>query len=140
MPEEVAFSASQRQIIVSPEYTAALSGRGRVAVFSNSMRSMIGNFENVQSICWVELEFMESPVLAMLSDGKISLNSSSGSIPQGGSFDETKKISPFVVTRLNENFLKICEFETGDRAVSLIPFGSGSLLALDDQEQLEKVQ
>ena len=139
MPEEVAFSASQRQIIVSPEYTAALSGRGRVAVFSNSMRSMIGNFENVQSICWVELEFMESPVLAMLSDGKISLNSSSGSIPQGGSFDETKKISPFVVTRLNENFLKICEFETGDRAVSLIPFGSGSLLALDDRGQLEKV-
>lgn len=139
VPPAVGYCASQRQILVSPEYTAAVSDGGTLAIFSISANAMVGNFANVECIQSIELTFMKNPVIAVLSDETLSLMSFGGVVPEARPFDESRRIASFSVARLNETIFKICEFEMESRILSLLPSTANSLLLLDKKGFLQKI-
>ena len=139
VPQEVAFSTSQKQILVSSEHTAAVNSSGNLTIFSQVSKSVVGSMSGVSCICWVELTFMKGSVLVALTDNSITVIAFTSELPQGAAFTEKQRIAAFSPTNLNENMVKLCEFKPESRVISLIPFTSNSIVLLDDQNTLKKL-
>jgi hypothetical protein len=136
IPSDIAFSFSQKQILVSSRYTASLSSSDVVSIFSHSSQSVVGTLSDVTSIVWIKEFLFDSPILAATGTSSLRLFSFSGSLLESPVFDQSNKLATFSVTPINDSISQICELSLN--SPKLIAAESYSVFLTDADNNLRQ--